>query len=291
MTFCFRKVYIIRGWLQQKCDSLSYLNKWRYSSWDRTWSCTPSSKIRQEYHTIIWFFFYCFFHHSWRFVVWLRWPPLCSWFSSYFYTDNVFQYILDYNDICKRRLLIIYGAYMVYFIKVSWVLLFTFLCVFWVMCLFYSSLVLVVVSFGYHSLVNVFFFGKCRHHIWRFGIKLRGITLFLCLGLLCLWSLAHFVFHLLMVQRYLCFMHIKVILKPMKFHDWLPKLLKVIDNFCYLKVDVQSLKDAIRSAADVMQAMASLIRSLVTKVCWNSFEPLSPLFSCETLDALIGITR
>ncbi|KAI3785421.1 hypothetical protein L1987_44539 [Smallanthus sonchifolius] len=32
------------------------------------------------------------------------------------------------------------------------------------------------------------------------------------------------------------------------------------------KVDVQSLKDAIRSAADVMQAMASLIRSLVTKV-------------------------
>ncbi|KAF5792242.1 putative QWRF family protein [Helianthus annuus] len=32
------------------------------------------------------------------------------------------------------------------------------------------------------------------------------------------------------------------------------------------KVDVQSLKDAIRSAADVMQTMTSLIRSLVTKV-------------------------
>ncbi|MFS7983730.1 putative QWRF family protein [Helianthus anomalus] len=33
------------------------------------------------------------------------------------------------------------------------------------------------------------------------------------------------------------------------------------------KVNLQSLEDAIRSAADVMQAMTSLIRYLVTKVC------------------------
>ncbi|MFS7972888.1 putative QWRF family protein [Helianthus anomalus] len=47
----------------------------------------------------------------------------------------------------------------------------------------------------------------------------------------------------------------------------------IITTQCYIKkpllplqVDVQSLKDAFRSAADVMQTMASLIRSLVTKV-------------------------
>jgi len=85
------------------------------------------------------------------------------------------------------------------------------LCVFWTMSLVYSTLV--VGSFGYLSLVNAFFFGKRRYRIWRFGIKLRGITLFLCLGLLCLWSLVPFVFHLLMVQRYLCFVCIKIYCK------------------------------------------------------------------------------
>ncbi|KVH93669.1 Protein of unknown function DUF566, partial [Cynara cardunculus var. scolymus] len=63
----------------------------------------------------------------------------------------------------------------------------------------------------------------------RCGIKVKEITLSPCLGLLSLWNLALCVFHLLTVQR-------------------------------------RMSKDAICSAVDVMQAMASSICSLVTKV-------------------------
>lgn len=53
----------------------------------------------------------------------------------------------------------------------------------------------------------------------------------------------------------------------MRFHAVALKAIDIIFNVCYLQADVQSLKDAIRSAFDVMQAMISSIHSLITKVC------------------------
>ena len=133
-----------------------------------------------------------------------------------------------------------------------------------------------------YCLINDYY----RWYIWKSGLLWIGIILILCQGPLKLWGLALFAFQLLVGLGYVAFPWFSLwppwyssfplysvpvsseISFPKKFHSW-------VNGYPsgFLQADVHNVKDAICSAVDVMQAMASSICLLTSKVSFSSLVP------------------